>query len=784
MGAMQAGLDYERIFATLPGLIAVLAPDAKFTILSVSDAYLAGTRRTRESLIGRGIFEAFNAPGAPQRATMDTLRKSLARVMATRAPDRMPTQRYDLPLPSGGSDEHYWSVENTPVLSASGEILYVLHRSEDVTEHAREAKANQDAVAIRATEILESIPEGFFALDRDWKFTYVNRGAELILGQSRSELEGTVLWESFPGLNGSIFEPVYRHAMEQRVPQQITNFYAEHQRWYEVHVYPVSLGVAIYFRNINDRMEGESERERMSVEASRQKLVYETALSNTPDLVYVFDLEHRFMYANQALLKMWGRTREESIGRTCLELGYEPWHAAMHDREIDQVAATRLPIRGEVPFSGTEGRRVYDYIFVPVFGPQGDVVAVAGTTRDVTERQQFEQAMRDQAEQLREADQAKDEFLATLSHELRNPLAPLRNSVAIMRMTGGDDDKLAPVREMMERQVNHLVRLVDDLLEVSRISRGTFTLRRERVDLKTIVRNAVEASQPLMQAARHALTVSLPEESLWVDGDPVRLAQILTNLLDNAAKYTDDGGRIALELRRGEGAEALVTVADNGTGIAPEALPRMFNMFSRGDRTSGRGQGGLGIGLALARRLAEMHEGKLEARSAGVGKGSEFTLRMPLAETVAASASSVQAPSSAVQRRRILVVDDNRDAGDSLAMILDAMGSEVRIARDGPEAIAAFRAYEPSLVFLDIGMPRMDGYEVARTLRSLFPKHEATIVALTGWGQDKDRALARDAGFHFHLVKPAEIDALKALLESLDRKSKEPLSATTAEGSR
>ena len=531
-------------------------------------------------------------------------------------------------------------------------------------------------------------------------------------------------------------------------------------------------------------MEGESERERMSLEAARQKLVYETALSNTPDLVYVFDLEHRFLYANQALLKMWGRTREESLGKTCLELGYEPWHAAMHDREIDQVVATRQPIRGEVPFSGTGGRRVYDYIFVPVFGPQGDVVAVAGTTRDVTERQQFEQALREQADQLRESDRAKDEFLATLSHELRNPLAPLRNSVAILRMTGAADDKTAPVCEMMERQVNHLVRLVDDLLEVSRISRGTFTLRRERVDVRTIARNAVEASQPLMQSARHVLVVSLPDEPLWVDGDPVRLAQILANLLDNSAKYTDDGGRIALELKRGENAQAVVTVRDNGTGIAPEALPRMFAMFTRGDRTSARGQGGLGIGLALARRLAEMHEGKLEARSDGLGEGSEFTLRLPLSEPMTSAASSAQPPPPSVQRRRILVVDDNRDAGDSLAMILDALGSEVRVARDGPEAIAMFRAYSPSLVFLDIGMPRMDGYEVARTLRSLYPEHPATIVALTGWGQDKDRELARTAGFDYHLVKPAEIGALQALLESLDRMERAELSAPIAAGSR
>ncbi|APV49452.1 hypothetical protein BWI17_07010 [Betaproteobacteria bacterium GR16-43] len=781
---MSNGLDFERIFQHLPGLFAVLAPDAKFTILAASDAYLASTRRTRESLVGRGILEAFAAPGAPQVATIKSLHESLARAMATRALDRMPVQRYDLPLSSGGHEERHWISENMPVLSERGEIAYIVHRVEDVTEIEMAARAHQDEDALRATEILESIPEGFFSLDFDWRFTYVNRAAEVILGQPRRDLEGGVLWDLFPGLIGSIFEPIYRRAMTERLPQQITNFYPDHQRWYEVHVYPVSAGAAVYFRNISDQMEGEAERERMSIEAGRQRLVYETALSNTPDLVYVFDLQHRFMYANEALLKMWGRKREDSLGKTCLELGYEPWHAEMHDREIDQVVATRKPIRGVVPFTGTHGRRMYDYIFVPVFGPQGDVVAVAGTTRDVTERQEIEQAMRDQAERLSEADQAKDEFLATLSHELRNPLAPLRNSLAILRMTSKADDSTAPVREMMERQVNHLVRLVDDLLEVSRISRGTLTLKREHVGLAAVVRNAVETCMPVMQSAGHALTVSVPDEPLWVDGDPVRIAQVLSNLLDNAAKYTDDGGRIAIALRRAEDGQAAITVTDNGPGIAPEALPRMFGMFSRGDRTSGRGQGGLGIGLALARRLAEMHGGTLSARSEGLGKGCAFTLRLPLATSQVAGAVPESALDDATPRRRILVVDDNRDAGDSLGMILTVLGADVRVARDGPEAITIFRSHEPSVVLLDIGMPGMDGYEVARTLRSLFPDNKATIVALTGWGQDKDRELARAAGFDHHLVKPAEIGALQVLLASLDEPARGQVTATTAAGNR
>jgi CheY-like chemotaxis protein/anti-sigma regulatory factor (Ser/Thr protein kinase) len=260
--------------------------------------------------------------------------------------------------------------------------------------------------------------------------------------------------------------------------------------------------------------------------------------------------------------------------------------------------------------------------------------------------------------------------------------------------------------------------------------------------------------------------VSVPDAPLWLEGDPVRLGQILSNLLDNAAKYTEDGGAIRVTARR-EGDGAVISVADNGTGIAADMLPRMFEMFSRGERHSARGQGGLGIGLALARRLAQMHDGSLEARSEGAGKGSEFTLRIPLAQDQRGAAAQGAGAEAAFAKKRILVVDDNHDAGDSLGMILERLGAEVRIVRDGPEALAAFPAYDPSVVLLDIGMPGMDGYEVARTLRERFPERNAALVALTGWGQEKDRQQARDAGFDHHLVKPAEIGALKELLASL-----------------
>jgi len=525
-------------------------------------------------------------------------------------------------------------------------------------------------------------------------------------------------------------------------------------------------GIAVYFRDVSDVRKAEAEQAQLVAASERQRRIYEAALSNTPDLVYIFGLDHRFIYANEALLKLWGKSRQEALGKNCLELGYERSHAEMHDREIEEVIATRKPIRGEVPFTGATGRRFYDYIFVPVVGRDGDVVAVAGTARDTTDRQHAEQAIRTQAERLAEADHAKDEFIATLSHELRNPLAPLRNSLSLLRLAGTDDLVTAPVHEMMGRQINHLVRLVDDLLEMSRISRDALVLRKERVAVGAIVHNAIETSEPLIRAARHDLHVALPEEPMWVEGDPVRLAQVLSNLLNNAATYTEDGGRVAIEAKH-NGDHVTVSVSDNGPGIAPEALPRMFEMFSRGARSGARGHGGLGVGLALARRLAELHGGTLNARSNGPETGSVFTLRLPLAANQAADAPIAEPPLSRLAQTRILVVDDNGDAAESLGMVLRLLGADVRVAHDGHKAIEVFGDYEPAVVLMDIGMPGMDGYEVARTLRRQFPDHCAALVALTGWGEAKDRRLSQEAGFDHHLVKPAEISALQALLTSL-----------------
>ena len=609
----------QRFVRNTPDLLLVLEPGEPFTIVAASDEYLKATHSDR-GIFGRPLFEAFpDNPAVDARATR-TLRASLRKVIDTRGTDVMATQRYDVRRPTTEGDvfeERFWNATNAPVLSEDGTAVeYILHRIEEAS-----AKTRRDAVAI-----LESITEGFFTLDRRWRFDYVNREAHRILGRERGTLEGRTLWSEYPGLEGTAFERSYRRTMEQREMSSFTAFYAGHDRWYEVTAFPAPEGVSVYFRDVTAPKRLEAERERLIAESETQRRIYETALNSTPDFVYVFDLEHRAIYANEALLKVWGV--DDVRGKRWMELGYEQWHADLHDAEIDAVIRTRAPIRGEIPFTGTNGRRIYDYIFAPVLGADGEVVAIAGTTRDVTDRQAAEQAVREHADRLAQADRAKDEFLATLSHELRNPLAPLRNALTLLRRADPANPKTERLQVIMERQLNHLVRLVDDLLELSRISRGALSLRKEPVDLAQVIRSAIETCDPLIQAAGHDLSFEAPARQMLVDGDPVRLAQIVANLLNNATKYTDQPGSIAVRCRR-EGGDVVVSVRDTGIGIEPEALPRMFEMFSRGLRDGGQPQGGLGIGLALSRRLAEMHGGTLTGRSEGAGKGSEFVLRLP-----------------------------------------------------------------------------------------------------------------------------------------------------------
>jgi PAS domain S-box-containing protein len=501
-------------------------------------------------------------------------------------------------------------------------------------------------------------------------------------------------------------------------------------------------------------------RARLAEESEHRRRIYETALNNTPDFVYIFGTDHRCQYANDALVKVWGVG--DVRGKNWIELGYEQWHADMHDRELAQVISTKAPIRGEIPFTGTNGRRIYDYIFAPVFGADGEVVAVAGTTRDVTERHAAEQVIREHADRLAEADRAKDEFLATLSHELRNPLAPLRNGLEIVRRSA-DVDPHAGVHAMMQRQVDHLVRLVDDLMEVSRLTRGVVSLQLEPVEVARVIDSAIEAARPLIDKHGHRLTVDMPEDLPVIRADRVRVAQVLSNLLNNAAKYSEPGGDIVLRGKVEENTLVL-SVIDSGIGMAPQEIPRLFEMFTRGDRVRSSSQGGLGIGLALARRLAMLHGGSLDATSEGPGQGSTFNFRLPLnSDRLAESHDPNATPALAL---RILLVDDQEDVGGSLAEALRLLGAEVHFLRDGADALRDFARISPDVVILDIGMPRITGYDVARTLRARGVT--VPLVALTGWSQEADRERAFAAGFDHHLVKPVALSTLATLLGSFE----------------
>ena len=383
-----------------------------------------------------------------------------------------------------------------------------------------------------------------------------------------------------------------------------------------------------------------------------------------------------------------------------------------------------------------------------------------GVVMEVTERKRAEEA-------LRESDRRKDEFLATLAHELRNPLAPLANALEIIKRSADRPAVLEQSRVMMERQLSHIVRLVDDLLDVSRISRDRLELKKERVDLNRIARDAVDGCRSAIDAAGQELTVDLVSDPVWLHADPVRLVQVLSNLLANASKFTGPGGRIRLEVSRRSG-EAAATVSDTGIGIAAAELPRVFDLFTQIDATPGHHAAGLGIGLALVKRLVEMHGGSVSAESGGPGRGSRFRVTLPTAESIAdpAPAAAPSEPPS-LSSRRILVVDDNRDAAASLGLLLETLGGEAEVAYDGEEALAKVRERRPDLVLLDIGLPGMSGHEVCRALRTEMPNGKTVIVAVTGWGQEQDRRRSREAGFDAHLVKPVTPADLLTLLAAL-----------------
>jgi PAS domain S-box-containing protein len=480
--------------------------------------------------------------------------------------------------------------------------------------------------------------------------------------------------------------------------------------------------------------------------------------------IFFLDPEGRVAAWNAGAERIFGYPEAEIVGRHFARF-FTPEDAqkGLPEKEL-QTAATTGQANDDRWLVREDGARLWCNGVTTALRDDGDLRGFAKVLRDRTEQKHLEEALRRRAEELAEDARHKDEFLAVLAHELRNPLAPVRNALQVMGLGRHDAALVEQMRAMAERQVAYMTRLVDDLLDLSRISRGLLRLSKETLDVAQPVQQAVEGAQPLVRERRLTLSVSLPARPVFVEADPTRLQQVVGNLLTNAAKYTEPGGAILLAARK-EGGELVLRVRDTGIGIAADMLPKVFDLFVQAERRLDRSQGGLGIGLTLVRRLVEMHDGSVTAHSDGPGKGSEFLVRLPaLAEARREERPPGQEQPAPPPRRRILVVDDNVDAAESLAVLLRLEGHDARTANDGPAALAAAQAGQPEIVILDLGMPGMDGFEVARRLRELPGAKEALLLALTGWAQEEDRRRCYEAGFDGHLPKPAELGDLLQFL--------------------
>jgi PAS domain S-box-containing protein len=515
--------------------------------------------------------------------------------------------------------------------------------------------------------------------------------------------------------------------------------------------------------------------ERKRVERDREMFV--TLIENSTDFIAMCDLDAVPFFINRSGLALVGLESIEEARRTSVSDFFFPED---QPRIINDFLPSVLETgHGELEIRfrhfKTGEPRWMAYKVLKLTDSENRAVAFATVSQDITERKRLEDNLRVLAADLSENDRRKNEFLATLAHELRNPLAPMSNMLEVVKRSDGNVELIKRAHETIERQLSQMVRLVDDLLDLNRITHDRLELRRSEVELSSVIQQAVEVARPLIDAERHHLIVELPDEPVYLNADRMRLAQVFANLLNNSSKYTKSEGTISLLAERADG-EVVVTVRDNGAGIPPDKLHSIFDMFMQVDRTADRSQGGLGIGLTLVRRLVEMHGGSIEPRSDGEGMGSEFVVRLPvLSAPVAGALDSDTAQSVATfarespVQRRVLIVDDNRDSADSLAMLLEITNNKVYLAHDGVEALAAIETHRPEVVLLDIGLPKLNGHEVCRRVREQPWGQNITIIALTGWGQDSDRRKSHEAGFNGHLVKPVDYDELLELLSATER---------------
>ena len=628
----------------------------------------------------------------------------------------------------------------------------------------------------RFHQMLDALPAAIYATDAEGRLTYFNRAAVEFSGRV-PELgtdQWCVSWKLYRADGAPMAHDQCPMAIALKEGRAVQGVEAIAERpdgtriWFEPHPTPLRDSNGRIVGGINMLLDiTERKRTEEALHSAQQEL--SDFVENGSIGMHWVGPDGVILWANRNELEMLGYAREEYVGHHIANFHTDP--PAIKDT-LQRLTCGETLHEYPTRLRCKDGSVRDVLINSNVRWQDGKFIHTRCFTRDITAQKQADVALRESeerfrgiAEALKESDRRKDEFLATLAHELRNPLAPLRNGLQILQLAGDQPETIEQMRPMMERQLGQMVRMIDDLLDLSRISRGKVELRKERMQLTTVLQHAIEMARPAINAAGHELVISAPSEAIFVHADATRLTQVFANLLNNAAKFTDRGGRVELVVQRDDN-HAVVSVRDNGVGIPADALPRVFDMFSQVDQSLERTRGGLGIGLSLVRGLVEMHGGSVAALSEGHAKGSEFIVRLPVTLSVVGDSAPAAEPIRNVLRRRILVVDDNVDAATTLALMLELMGNDAQSANSAHAALEIAETFRPDAVVLDIGMPNVNGYEAARRIRQRPWGKNVTLVALTGWGQERDRQLANEAGFDAHLMKPAAPDEIEKLLQS------------------
>jgi PAS domain S-box-containing protein len=659
----------------------------------------------------------------------------------------------------------------SPICNDRKEVAGAVLVFRDASERMRQESHLQDAL-IFADNIIATMREPFVVLDKRLRIKMANRSFYRQFQVSQEETEGHHIYELG---NGQWNIPRLRTLLEEVLLQNhsFQNFDIEHD--FPVIGKRIMLLNATRFEAVNSQselillaIEDITERKRMEVAVQTSEVCYRRLFETAQDGILILDADTlKIIDANPFMTELLGYTHDEFGGKELWEIGL------FGDRQASQATNQELQAKGYIHYDHlsleTKHGEKAEVEFVSNIYQVNDRTVAQCNIRDISERSRLEQRLKEQSEALADLDRRKDEFLAMLSHELRSPLAPISNAVDVLRLRKNEDPLQQRTCIILERQLAKLTHLVDDLMDVSRITTGRIRLQRERVTLNGIVENGVETVRTLISHRQHQLTVSLPPEPIWVYADASRLEQVVVNLLTNAAKYTEEGGQIWLSIQAEE-EDCVLTVRDTGVGIAPELLLRIFDLFTQAERSLDRSQGGLGIGLSLVHRLVELHGGTVAAHSR-LGEGSEFVVRLPRVQTAELPPSPAETTKLSGPSLRVMVVDDNIDTADFLVTLLEASGHDVRMAHDGPSSLKAALAFQPDVVLLDIGLPGLDGFEVAKRLRQQTALNGIVLVAMTGYGQESDRQRSLDAGFNHHLVKPTAFSKVQQILATVSQKA-------------